>query len=171
MSQRLTFEGMDDVVKFLDKVPANLEDVTRKAMRKANAATAKRIRLGVPPRFVKMVTGRVVRARSTKELSATIGLFNKHTVQGHQSKTEGKEIFDWSKAYWKNYGTLEGRDPDHQFDQPVRHAGTAVAKRRRNRTGQRAEKFFESAIVGWDQIWFTAFQAEMAKLQDELYER
>lgn len=169
MSQRITIEGMDDVIKFLDKLPANLEGVAKKAMRKANAATAKRLRGATPQRFSKLVTGKVVRAKSTKDLTATVGLFNRHQVQGHQNKSG--EVHDWFKAYWKNYGTLEGRDPDHRFDRPIKPARTAAAKRRKNRTGQMAEKYFEAGIAGWEEIWLSTFKAELKKLQDELYDR
>lgn len=166
---RVGIEGMDDVIRFLDNVPSNLEAVAKKAMRKANAATAKRIRGATPQRFAKLVTGKVVRARSTRDLTATVGLFNKHIVQGHQNPKGS--IDDWFKAYWKNYGTLEGRDPSHQFDTPVKPARTAAAQRRRNRTGQRAENYFENGISGWEDVWISTFSAELEKQQDELYKR
>lgn len=165
----MKIEGMDDVVRFLDNLPANLESVAKKAMRKANKETSKRIRAATPARFQKLVSGKVVRARSTKDLTATIGLWNKHEVNGHQNRRG--EITDWFKAYWKNYGTLENRDPNHEFDYPVKPARTAAAARRKNRTGQRPERFFEAGIAGWESIWVKAFEAEMVKLQDEMYKR
>lgn len=170
MNPGITISGLDDCLNFFDNAPENLMKVSRKAMRDASRATSKELRSKIPKRWRHLVKYRVVRTWKKGNLNAVFGLFNGKQTQGHQNPN-GSEIPDWFKAYWLNYGTLENRDPEHQFDRPVKHRKTAAAQRRKSSTGIKPRKFFEAAIPGWEETFVEAFSESLKKQENDLYER
>lgn len=160
MSQRATIEGLDDALLLFDKMPQNAVKIVKTSMKEASKATKKQIKTKVPPRFQRLVAYRVKRFRSVQELSALVGLFKPKEKKGE------KEVSDWFKAYWKNYGTIKRRDPSHHFDYPVRHE-----RPKRNKEGQYPEKFFEQAITGWESVFMNEFQKSLKEQEDKFYER
>lgn len=154
-------EGLDDCLRFCDKLPENALKVTATALRDASKVTARQIRQKTPQRFRRLVKYKVFKGQITGNTNALIGLFNKR-----QKKNASKEIPDWFKAYWKNYGTLTRRDPSHKFDEPIKkHV------KRRNNVGQPAENFFEGAIAGWEGPFMEAFNQSMKEQENKLYDR
>lgn len=167
MAQASKIVGLDDCLKFFDNLPENVVKATRTSMKAGANATARQIRSRIPKRWTRLVSAKV---RNKGDLYATIGLFNRHLVQGNQPKGRAP-VDDWFKAYWLNYGTLEGRDPAHKFDRPVKHRKTAAAKRRRSQHGIQHRSFFEESIRGWRDTFMAAFNETFARQERTLYER
>ena len=151
------FEGMSEVMQMFDAAPAELMKAARKAAKKGGSAAQRSIRPKIPARWRKLMRNKVKRAG---DIITDIGLYNRKEAFGRQP-VSGKEIHDWFKAYWANYGTLQGRDPMHRFDKPVRPSGSAAGRRRRNNVGQMHQNFFESALPGWDDAFIDAFHESM----------
>ena len=149
----MTIEGLADYLRTLDEAPKTLIKCVRKAMRKAGTELARDIKAGTPQPFRPLVKSKVVKARISRNLSAAVGLYKDRT---------GEAVPEWFKAYWKNYGTLQRRDPAHRFDRPVKPDGTTAARNRRNRMGQSHENFFEEAMPsGWEARYVNTFAREM----------
>ena len=162
MAQVVHIEGLDDCLRCLDQAPANAVKMTQTALREASKKAARSIRQKTPQRFRRLVKYKVFKGQVTQNTNALVGLFNKKQV-----KNGSGQVADWFKAYWKNYGTLTHRDREHTFDTPVkRHVA-----RRRNNVGQPAEKFFETAIAGWEGPFMEAFEQSMVEQQEKLYDR
>jgi hypothetical protein len=167
MMDGITITGLDDCLKFFDNLPENVVRATRNAMRDGGRATARQIRQRVPKRWTRLVKSKVT---NKGNLYATIGMFNGHQAQGNQPKGKAP-VDDWFKMYWLNYGTLEGRDPSHQFDRPVKHSSTSAAKRRRGQSGIQHRNFFEEAIRGWRETFMTSFNESFKRQEKTLYDR
>ena len=163
MAEGITISGLDDCLRFFDNAPENVVKATRNALRDASKVTAKMIRGRMDKRFRRLVRFKVT---NKGHLNAGIGLFNDGKGTGQHA-----DMPDWFKAYWKNYGTLEGRDPQHHFDQPVKHPKTQAAKNRRNRMGIAHRNFYEEAITGWQETFVPAFRESMSKQEDQFYKR
>lgn len=170
MAASMTVSGLDDCLRFFDQAPSNLMKVSRKATKSAARTTAKYIRKQIPERWRKLVRTAVDKEQYSGKLRAYVGLFQTGASGGHQNP-HGGEIPDWFKAYWLNYGTLGKRDPEHHFKAPIKHRGTAAAKRRRNNVGVAPRHFFEQAIPGWTDVFVEAFQDSLKKQEKELYDR
>ncbi len=169
MSQVGSIEGLEDTLKFFDQAPENLIKVTKTALRDASSVSARNLRRRIPERWRKLVKFKV-KLMGSGNLIATFGLFNGHQVQGNQSDPD-MLIADWFKAYWSNYGTLENRDPTHQFKNPVKHHKTAAARRRKGAKGIQPRRFFDEGIAGWSGPFLDAFKKSMKKQEAKLYER
>lgn len=135
-----------------EKAPENMMKISQKAMREASKATAKQIRQGIPKRWRKIVKYKV--KNYDGKLSARVGLYGTN------------KNFDWFKAYWANYGTLQGRDPSHQFERKIKRN-----VKRRNNKGQIAQNFFEASIKNWETTFVNKFESEVMKHEQELYNR
>lgn len=163
MAAGIRIEGVEDCLKMFDKAPENALKVCRKGLRKGSAAVAKSIRKGVPRDWRKLVKYKVGRLPNG-ELWARAGLYGSAIAKGAPKDDPG---FRWFKAYWANYGTLTRRDPTHHFQTKVK----PESERRRNDVGQPAQHFFENSLNGWEDVFVEAFQAEVKKNEDELYDR
>lgn len=152
MSELVRIEGMSEVLRMFDAAPEELQKAARRAMRSGASASQRMMRSRIPSRWRKLMRNRVSKRG---DLVADIGLYNRG-----QSSGSG-EAPDWFKAYWANYGTLQGRDPSHTFDRPVRPSGSAAGRRRRNDRGQRHQNFFESAAEGWHRTFYDTFLQSM----------
>jgi hypothetical protein len=169
MSATMTIEGMSDCLRWCDKAPEDMVKLAKKAMREGGKAVTKGMRPKIDARWRKLIKYKVTGGRNDKDLNCGIGLFNAHQQQGKQPA--GSPVDDWFKAYWKNYGTLTRRDPNHRFDKPIKHAGTAAASRRRNNVGQPHENFFEGALEGYEDAFFNAFARTIAENIEDCYDR
>ena len=163
MSNGITISGLDECLRYFNNAPEELVKATRKAMRDASTTTTRMIKRRIPKRWNRLVRYKVSNKGS---LLSTIGMFNGHQAQGNQPKN-GK-IDDWFKAYWLNYGTLDKRDPEHQFDRPVKHRATQAAKNRRNTAGISPRKFFEASIGGWQTTFVEAFKESLKKQEYDI---
>ena len=162
MAEVAYIEGLDDCLRCLNQSPENVLKMTKQALREAGKKTARQIRQKTPQRFRRLVKYKVFKGQVSQDLSALVGLFNK------QQKANGSSgVQDWFKAYWKNYGTLARRDPDHHFEQAVKRN----VRNRRNNVGQPAEKFFEAASAGWEGPFMDTFSQSMKDQEDKLYDR
>lgn len=156
MANGITISGLDDCLRYFGDAPEELVKATRKAFREASAVTVKQIKKRIPKRWNRLMRYKV---SNRGHLLATLGMFNNHQAQGNQPKN-GK-VDDWFKAYWLNYGTLDRRDPEHQFERPVKHRATAAAKARRNTSGIEPRKFFEEASTGWETLFMEKFRESL----------
>lgn len=154
----IRIEGLDDCLKALDRLPANALKMTEEAMKEAAKPVAKKIRSGMPTEFRRLIKAKVIKAerRINGCTTAVIGAFKR-------KRQSEKEVNDWLKMYWQNYGTLTHRDPKHVFVFPIKKG-----KRRRNNVGQEHKNFFEAAAQGWDQLMYNNFIAALKKREDEL---
>ena len=91
-----------------------------------------------------------------------MGLYNKEGLPAKE------KIPDWFKAYWLNYGTLEGRDPSHTFQRKVRPLTSSVASRRKNKLGIAYRNFFEKSTEGWTDVFVEAYEKYLADQQEQL---
>lgn len=155
MSVRI--EGLDECLRALDRLPENALRMTEAALKEAAQPVAKRIRSRMPSRFRRLIKAKVIKAerRLNGNSTAIIGAFKR--------KRQDKEVNDWSKMYWQNYGTLSRRDPGHEFVFPIKKG-----KRRRNNVGQEHLNFFETAAEGWFQMMYSNFIAALKKRDNEL---
>ena len=160
-------EGLEDCLKMLDRFPENILKIEKDSMREAAKEVAKHIRKGVPKRFKRLVKFKVY-GKGQRDTYALMGLYNKHEIQGEQSKG-GDPVFDWFKAYWSNYGTLSRRDPNHEFKTKIKPV--TKGNPRRQSVGQSAQKFFERSFEGWQQIYLNKFNEAVKKRENELYNR
>ena len=158
MSMSIRIEGLDDCLKALDRLPENALRMTEAALKEAAQPVAKRMRSKMPARFRKLIKAKVIKAerRLNGNSTAIIGAFKRR-------KQDEKEVNDWFKMYWQNYGTLSRRDPGHEFVYPIKKG-----KRRRNNVGQGHLNFFEVAAEGWDQMMYDNFIAALKKRDKEL---
>ena len=164
----ITISGLDDCLRWIDRMPENCIKASQTALRDASKEVTKTLRARTPKRWRQLVKYRVKKLQTGK-LNAAIGLWNGHQQQGHQNKNAA--IDDWFKAYWSNYGTLTHRDPNHKFVKPIKPSSTAAARRRRNNVGQSAQLFFEAAINGYEDKFVKAFSESLAKQESTFYER
>ena len=161
----MTFEiqGLEDCLRWMDKLPENCIKVSRSAMRDASRSVTKKMRTRTPKRWRRLVKF-LVNKSSDGTLAAWIGLFNGHQQQGHQNK-DAKAIDDWFKAYWANYGTLTHRDQSHSFKYGIKN------RKRRNNVGQRPMNFFEFAANGAESEFVDAFSKALAEKERDFYDR
>ena len=159
MSIKVKIEGLDDCLRCMDAAPGNVKKITKTALRDAAKVTRKQIKMAVPKRFQRLSGFKLKTVNG--EMSLWIGLFQK---DGRMKR--GAPMPDWYKAYWKNYGTLKHRDPNHNFKYPIR-----TERAKRNWEGQEAEHFFEGAIAGWEGPFMNAFEQAMKDQQDKLTDR
>ena len=164
----LSITGLDDCLRWIDKMPENCVKATQVALRDASKAATKNIRARTPARWRRMVKYKVKMLMDGK-LNAAMGLWNGHQQQGHLNPKA--PIDDWFKAYWANYGTLSHRDPNHQFVKPIKPASSAAGKRRKNNVGQKPQNFFEAAVEGFEETFVEAFEKSLAKQESTFYER
>lgn len=165
MADRITISGLDDCMRFFDNAPDKMLKVAREAVRKGGQACCRHVKGRMDARWRSLVRSKV-RKNDDGNIYATFGLFNGHQREGHQTK-DGVDT--WFKAYWKNYGTLEGRDPEHVFKSKVKPATTAAARSRRNRRGEMHQNFFENALVGYQDVFITKFDETIKNRIKEVY--
>ena len=164
---KLKIEGLDDCMRMFDHLPDNMLKMEKKAMRKASAAVSRSLRKGIPKRFRKLVKYKMYEGRD-RNTYVLIGMYNKKEVAGNQP--DGRDpVFDWFKAYWANYGTLKRRDPNHQFRYAIKPK--TKGNPRRQSVGQPAQKFYERAIRGWQDVYLETFEREMKNNENDLYNR
>ena len=160
MATQTYITGLDDCLKCFDQAPKNLLKVVKKAMKDGGKQAAKEFRKVMPRRFKRLITNKVVKGSVSGDYSALIGAFNR-------VKSGTDEPDDWFKAYWKNYGTLTRRDPNHKFDNPVKR----LNRKRRNEVGQAAENFYDQAVAPAQRAFIRAFQDSLKQQEDKLKER
>ena len=149
-------EGVSDVLRMFDEAPGELVKAVKKALRAACSGEVRNLKREVPA-FSRQLVKSSVKAQPSGDVSAVFGMFLDRKWQDESGRV-GPE---WFHAYWKNYGTITGRDPSHRFDSPVRRAETATGRRRRNNVGQPHENFYDQAIVGFEERAFAAFKKSM----------
>ncbi len=141
--------GLKAVLAAFDNAPKEMRKACRKALASAARVTARDIRKKIPARWRRLVKSKAKESKGHK-LYANAGLyFSATAVGGHQPKMyggTGDGISDWFKAYWLNYGTLNGRDPFHRFERKVK----ADSGKRKQRNGVKATRFFDAAVRGWE---------------------
>lgn len=141
MAEYIEIEGMDRVEKWLEDYPKATKSLIRRAMRRAakpelarsNAALQARIHAGESK----------LKFYSRKDnIMLSLGFFG----TGEDHNKIGKDVSDkwaWYRAYWINYGTLEGRDPKHKFKKAIKENTN-----KNNSFGIMHENFFEYAMIG-----------------------
>lgn len=144
-------ENLDKVLKRLNNTPKDFGKVVQSSVRAGLNAVKRDISKAAPSRFKKIVKSSAKRSKEGV-FSGRAGFF-----------AARREIPDWFKAYWKNYGTLTRRAAGHKFSTPVKSDSSAAARRRRNRTGQRAEQFFDAAVENWQARFLQVLRDSMRK--------
>ena len=157
-------EGVEDCLKMFDNAPDNAVKICRKAMRTGARVVATHIRKATPKRWRKLVKSKVGKLPDGN-LLARAGLYNTKAATGNQP--ESGKTWDWFKAYWANYGTMSRRDPTHQFQYKVK----PKSKYRRQSVGQPAQNFFEQASNGWEEAFVKAFEQEVERNKEDIYQQ
>lgn len=160
---------MSDCLRWMDAAPKDMIKLAKKAMRSGAKDAVKYAKPRMEPRWRRLLRYAVMGGSHEDDLACMIGLFNGHEISGHQSGK--RKIPDWQKAYWLNYGTLLGRDPDHHFKNRIKPTRYKASQRRRNRFGIPYENFFEDAMHGYDTPFFNAFAKKISDNIDECYDR
>lgn len=149
---RTRIEGVSEMLRMFDEAPKEMISDVKAALRSACGTEKRILKSGVPRKARPLVKSKVKGQRSG-DISAMFGLF----IDKDWTDLNGRKGPEWFRMYWKNYGTLSGRDPSHDFDNPIKGDGTQAARNRRNRTGQPHENFFENAISGWESRFLDNF--------------
>ena len=157
---RTYITGLDDALKCFDNAPGNLLKVVKTALKDGGKQAAKEVRKAMPRRFKRLVSCRVVKGSISGDWSALVGAFNR-------VKSGTSEPDDWFKAYWKNYGTLQRRDPNHKFDYPIKK----LSRKRRNEVGQPRENFYDGAIDPAQKAFLRAFRESVKNQEEKLKKR
>lgn len=169
MSVTLQIEGMSDCMRWCDAAPKDMVKLAKKAMRSGARAVTKRMMPKIDERWRPLVKYALEGGKNDQDLACNVGLFNGRQRQGHQSASG--TVDDWFKAYWKNYGTLTRRDPEHHFATSIRPAHQSRSRRRRNNVGQPHLNFFENALEGYEDVFFDAFSRTVNDNIEDCYER
>ena len=169
IAAKVEIKGMDDVLRTLQAAPKEMKAVARKSMSTAAKATTKEMYAKTPPRWRELCGWRVQLNRKNGNIQARMGYYN--TGKKKSKKAYNKDLaFDWFKAYWANYGTLNYRDPKHVFKCPIRPSHHAVSKRRLTGVkGQRPQHFFENARNGWENTFLSSFRAAFDANYDKAF--
>lgn len=163
----MQIEGADALVASFNVARRDRNKVLRVAMRDAAKACAKAMRPGIPARWRGIIRSKA-KIDPDGTVSAAFGLsISTKNAKGHQPATG--TIKDWYKAYWLNYGTLEGRDPSHHFSTPVKHSTTTAARNRRGQSGIPAQRFFDEAISGYEQRFVSELEKAVEKNVDKMF--
>lgn len=158
MGMGLTIEGLDDCLRKLDALPANALKICEESMKEAGKPVVQHVRSGVPSEFRRLVKMKLIPAG--KMMSGLTTLI----IGAFKGKVRGNEIPAWFKMYWKNYGTLTKRDPQHEFVHPVKKS----VRGRRNNVGQAHENFFDDALRGWEAMMEQGFVSAIRRREDQL---
>ena len=161
IAAKVEIRGIDDVLRTLEAAPKEMRAVAKKSMTEASRATVRTFKQRTPKRWRHLVGYRVWLSRKTGQVGARMGYYNARTAKGKQPKNVDR-AFDWFKAYWINYGTYEGRDPNHKFKYPVR------SNKKRRGYGIPARHFFEVAIQGWETTFVDNFRSAFDKNFDKV---
>lgn len=160
MGMYVKLEGYDAAMRGLERFPSKVLKATTDSMRMAGRKAATELRRTAPGKFRRLVKSKVMKGQLTRNAYATFGYF--------KGKVVGDGIPDWFKAYWKNYGTLTHRDPNHHFREPVKPGGTSAAKGRKNNVGQAHENFYEAALPEAARVFQKTFEEQMTKKSNDL---
>lgn len=161
MSIYAKLEGVSQCMKAFDKAPENLLKLVKKASQSASRKANKHMQNALDPRWRGLCTYKVTNKKGN--IVSTIGLFDKGDATGHQPKEGADPVMDWFKAYWNNYGTLGGRDPNHKFREPVKKRQTST-----NKSGLAHKNFFENAMAGCDEVYEKEFLSFIEKNKDKI---
>ena len=111
IAAKVEIKGMDDVLRTLNTGPKEMRAVARKSMTKAAKVTSKEMTHKTPERWRLLAGYRVSIGRRTGRIQARMGYYNSKKAKGKQPKG-ADHAFDWFKAYWGNYGTLDFSRPE-----------------------------------------------------------
>lgn len=135
-------EGVDALNRLFEQLGDNADKSIKKAMRKASRATVRRIKDAIPQELTDEARELTIKANVKAARSkSSAGIICETGVFG-ELRGNGGEIPAWFKYYWKNSGTMDGRDPQHYFSNPTRKGSP------KNPAGQKAQRFFERATDG-----------------------
>ena len=137
MSVTITVEGADRIAKLMQDYPKESDKIIKKAFRKAARPYLARMKAGVQASHATDITAKAKVSQKKGEIMLSAGLFGK-------PRMEDKKTWAWFKEYWKSYGTLQGRDPNHQFK-------TSVKSTSSGRRGIKYDNWWENLTDGWDQ--------------------
>lgn len=159
MSTSIRIEGLDDCLKAFDRLPGNALRITESAMKEAAQPVARKIRAGMPKEFRRLIKTKLIKGerRINGNSTVIVGAFK-------GKKASDKNVPDWFKMYWQNYGTLTHRDPSHEFVRPIKKS----SRFRRNNVGQPHKNFFDDAIRGWEEMIYDNFIAALKRREDDL---
>lgn len=166
-STYMRLDGLKDCQNWTMIAPDNLNKLMFRAMIHAGSREASRIKGQIYPDWRELVAFNVTKKGFMgRYLNLGIGMFNKKV-----DPFRPKAVPDWYKAYWKNYGTLERRDPQHHFKNGIKPDTNAAARRRRNNKGQPATHFFEIATRGWAIRLYNDIDKVVTQDIDMMYDR
>jgi len=167
MAIYVKLEGFDSAMRGLERMPSKVLNATKASMRAAGRKAVAEIRKAAPPRFKSLVKSKLTKGKLSSDSYLTLGYF-------WEAPTKEKDVSDWFKAYWQNYGTLKHRDPNHKFKYPIKHEGTTAAHRRRNNEGQPKQgspaRFYERGLAAAVPVFQRTFEEQMDKRSKKLLE-
>lgn len=166
-SVTIEIEGANELLRKFDVARRDKNRVLRQAMADAAKVCARAMRSGIPARWRSIIRAKAYIDRSDTVVAA-FGLSTK-TKNARGTQPKGKKINDWFKAYWLNYGTLQGRDANHKFKYPVKPRHTAAANRRKNKSGIKAQNFFDVAIKGYEAKFSNEFSKSLQAHIEQLF--
>lgn len=158
MDVAVRIDGMDGVMRDLDRFPINADKVVQKAMRKGGAAAARHLRRRTPQQWRRLV-GSKVYTRTADAVICLVGLFAK---KGRRGDRDG-EVPAWYRAYWACYGTLSRRDPSHRFVRPRKSVSRSW------RGGVRPQRFYDAEVDGMAREYDTEMAREYNRLITKVY--
>lgn len=137
-------EGLTEALAFLEAYPKKVNGIVKKSLKVAIKPVLNDIKQNAPKSaWKKMVTAKYVKGSNP---TIKFGFFGEK-----KSGREAREIPDWFKAYWNNYGTLNKRFSGHKFQFPVKKTT------KNNNAGVKSKLFFDRAIEGKEMQTYNLF--------------
>lgn len=161
---KVEIEGKEAALRALAQCPNRIDKMVAKALKYAGKNAAKSIKGNMPDAsFKRVVRYKVSKSGESRKL--IVGLMNLKSVL-----VKGKDVKDKAKAtaymaaYWKNYGTLSNRDPQHRF------YSARKAKSSKWQGGVPARNFYADAEVSLGEKIRRDFECEMKNQENQLVE-
>lgn len=142
--------GAEAVQRAFDRFPDEMIKEMRKSLRRRTKPLLERVKSASPKTEWNDFATLKMKSKGGR-VSSTIGFF------GDQAKG-----IEWFKAYWLNYGTLAGRDPEHEFKYRVN-----ANRRKKQRHGIDYENFFENAVKGQDEVVMAQVEKDLEQYVEQ----
>ena len=144
-------EGIEQARTTLELYPIKIDKVVKDSMRQAAKAAAQVMRPKMPNKTFRKAVKYTVK-KGKEYFFANVGILRSKKEKVKILPNGKKDVTIWSKAYFKNYGTLANRDPGHKFT----YARKSVYRDRKG--GIKPAHFFERTMNGAEEVMQKKFE-------------
>jgi len=128
-------EGVAETMEILSKLPAKVaKRPLQSTLRRAAKPLEREVQQNLPQKVSELK--KAITTKNMRSLPAVkTGIYTKRVMV---QLRDGRNYDAYYPLYWLNYGTLERRDPTHQFQKPVRRTRHLLAGIRPQRFVQKS---------------------------------